>query len=50
MTDLLHIEDNFAIVANQPNSKGVPYYILACTRSKFVVPLPFIVCGAMSLI
>jgi hypothetical protein len=41
MTDLLCIRDNFAIVANQPNSKGILYYILTCTRSKFVVSSAF---------
>jgi hypothetical protein len=41
MTDLPCIRDNFAIVADQPNFKGVPYYILVCTRSKFVVSSAF---------
>jgi hypothetical protein len=37
MTDLLEIGDYFAVIAKDNNDVGVPYYILQCQRTKFVV-------------
>jgi hypothetical protein len=37
MTDLLEIGDHFAVIAEDNNDEGVPYYILQCQRTKFII-------------
>jgi hypothetical protein len=36
MIDILEIGDHFAVLAEDNNDEGVPYYILQCQRTKFV--------------
>lgn len=37
LTDYLTIGQNFAVLAEDGNSEGVPYYVLHCQRPQFVV-------------
>jgi hypothetical protein len=41
LADELHIGDNFAMLADERNDKGVPYYVLQCQRPTFVVTARF---------
>ena len=33
--------DNFAVLANEDNDEGVPFYILQCQQPKHIVELDF---------
>jgi hypothetical protein len=41
MSDLLNIEDNFVVQAEEGNAEGVQFYILQCQQPKFKVTAPF---------
>jgi hypothetical protein len=41
LSDGISIGDNFAVLADEGNDEGVPYYVLQCQRPKFLVHRAF---------
>ena len=39
--DLIHVGDNFVVLAMEGNPEGVEFYILQCSRAKHQVSAPF---------
>ena len=42
LADLLELGDNFAVLVEANNKKGIQFYILACLRKKFLIREAFV--------